>query len=590
MRLSPSPDLVSSRALTVAALVVTLAAGLLLATQNGHIANALGDSDDAMRLVLSRDLLGGRGWYDQNLLRLQPPVGVYMHWSPLISGGLAIMMWLFSQMTTAPTAELITRFLWPLLWIFPAVFCTLAASRRIGPPGAIFVTAVLLLLLRPALYAQFLPGRIDHHNIQIVLAVAAFAAAIGRAAPTRSAAVCGALSGLGMAIGLEALAFHALIGASFAARLAGDRRQAAPAMAYGLTLAAATAGLFAIQTPPARWSLSFCDAIGVNLVLAVGAAGCGLALVSTAVSRVGAGLRVGLVGGVGLAAAVAWLVADPRCLHGPFEAVDRRVWQFWLKGVQEIQPWWVTIVTERQETIREIVVAVMALAAAVFLAVRSWRQRDGAVWLALSLIVVAVIANAEAIRMQSYVAWFGAPVLASAFASLTPPRARGLLLPTLGGALVLSPMSIAWAINSAADRVAAKSFGGIPPAASNCLQTVNFRRLARLPTGLVLAEIDLGPFILAETKDAVLAAPYHRMSWGILAAHEIFDAPPAAAEGMTRRLHVTYVVDCPTYPATILPGSFADTLHRGAPSWLEPLSASDERIQIYRVRPLGRSS
>ena len=39
---------------------------------------------------------------------------------------------------------------------------------------------------------------------------------------------------------------------------------------------------------------------------------------------------------------------------------------------------------------------------------------------------------------------------------------------------------------------------------------------ATLQPGLVLSEIDLGPYILARTPHSVLNAPYHRMSFSPL--------------------------------------------------------------------------
>ena len=100
----------------------------------------------------------------------------------------------------------------------------------------------------------------------------------------------------------------------------------------------------------------------------------------------------------------------------------------------------------------------------------------------------------------------------------------------------------------------------------------------------MLSETDLGPFVLATTADQVLAAPYHRMSWGILAAHEVLDAPPDRAEGMTRRLGVTYIVDCPTYPMNVSSASFGAGLRSRAPAWLQTVSGPNDRLRIYRVR------
>ena len=75
MKLSSVPDFASNRRLALAALAVTLFAATGLILQFSHLAKTLGDPDDALRLVLVRDLMAGRGWYDQLVTRLQPPLG-----------------------------------------------------------------------------------------------------------------------------------------------------------------------------------------------------------------------------------------------------------------------------------------------------------------------------------------------------------------------------------------------------------------------------------------------------------------------------------------------------------------------------------
>ena len=83
---------------------------------------SLGDTDDAMRAgVGAGAFLNGQGWWSQHLFRLQPPIGVYMHWSRLLDGGIAAMTWSgFSPFSwVGAKAEWLTRLVWPLLWIFP---------------------------------------------------------------------------------------------------------------------------------------------------------------------------------------------------------------------------------------------------------------------------------------------------------------------------------------------------------------------------------------------------------------------------------------------------------------------------------------
>jgi hypothetical protein len=103
---------------------------------------------------------------------------------------------------------------------------------------------------------------------------------------------------------------------------------------------------------------------------------------------------------------------------------------------------------------------------------------------------------------------------------------------------------------------------------------------------VVLGEIDLGPFILAHTSDSVLAAPYHRMSWGIWKAYEALGGPSSMAQQRLTALNVSYVADCRLSPLRVNPNGFEGDLRRGRiPAWIELVSKPNEIIQIYRVRP-----
>src|SRR5437660_1680966 len=71
----------------------------------------------------------------------------------------------------AQRAELATRIVWPTLLFFVlTLIVAREAHRRAGPVGAAF--AVMLIATSTLALAQFRPGRIDHHNAQILCAVA----------------------------------------------------------------------------------------------------------------------------------------------------------------------------------------------------------------------------------------------------------------------------------------------------------------------------------------------------------------------------------------------------------------------------------
>ena len=76
--------------------------------------------------------------------------------------------------------------------------------------------------------------------------------------------------------------------------------------------------------------------------------------------------------------------------------------------------------------------------------------------------------------------------------------------------------------------------------------------------GLVAADIDLGPYIVALSPHRVVAAPYHRLEKGILANHAILRGTPDEALPRLRALGVNYVALCADRPTGERPGHGKD--------------------------------
>ena len=585
MSLSPSPDLGAARRLLAVAGVFGLVVCARLAW-SAHLVGRFADTDDATRLVLVRDLLAGRGWYDQWLGRMGPPLGTYMHWSRLLDGALAGLDGLLRVFLSAPTAELAMRFFWPLLWIFPAVGAALIVGRNLGGRSAVLLTVILLA--DPFLYRQFMPGRIDHHNIQITMTIVALACALARTKRARWAALGGVAAALGLAIGLEALALQALIGASFGLTLARDRAAARPAAAYGLALAGASTAFFLIQTPPWRWSLSVCDALGLNLTAALVLAGLGLAATAWIAARAPGWARLAALGVVGVVTIGVYVALHPACLHGPFAELDPAVRPIWFDHILETQPLSYIFTIDRVGALTAGFMSVMGLAAAIYLLARDRPRLATQYILATGCLVVAVIIGYFAWRMQDYVFWLGTPVLAAALSHITARRLRDLMVPSAILTSIISPEALGIATSAVIGLKEKPGHDVLAPARAACFGARAYVALAALPKGVVLSEQDLGAFILVFTPHSAIAAPYHRLSASILAAHNALNAPPASAEARVRALRVTYVVDCPPYPMVVAPGSFGARLRAGqTPVWLEPLSAPKATLRIYGVRPKG---
>jgi hypothetical protein len=566
-------------------LVVVLALLLAYWPQTGE---TLLDTDDAMRLVQMRAWLAGQGWFDLHVARLQPPLGYDSHWSRLIDAGLSAVLLAFASFHDAAMAERLMRACWPLLWLLPTIAGAAAIAWRIGGREAAQLALLLALAGVPG-YQQFVPGRIDHHNVQIALALATAAATVWSDRKRWAAGAAGAFTGMALAIGYESVACLAVCGALLAVRHAADRDAGRPLCEYGLALAASTAIGFLASVAPGHWTARACDAIALNGAVAAICAGLVLALAGRLSHPQAITRTLAVVGAASLALALA-LLLEPSCIRGPFAMVDPRIWPVWHDHVRELQPLGAVL---RTNPLTAVGIAAFP-AAALLAALALWREpalrRDFGFLTAAAVFATAAAMMVVAIRGYSYAIWLGMPLVATvalrlfALLRITLPAAR------FCAGLLLTPMALSGGAITIAHA------GGLDdrddfsrPESRPCFRTASYAPLARLPAGLVVADVSHGPFLLALTPHAAMAAPYHRLSHGIVTAHRALAAPPEEARAILAAAGATYLVTCGPRP----PDGLAEPLRRrslwghlqsgSVPAWLEPVPAM-QPFAVFRLR------
>jgi len=255
----------------------------------------------------------------------------------------------------------------------------------------------------------------------------------------RGAVLAGVATGIGLAIGLEALAFDAAIGACVALRFAVHPDQRPALQAYGLSLLIATLAAYGLQTPPWRWTVVACDALAFNSAAALALAGAGAFLVAALTGRAALWARLGGLVIVGALVLGVYLWLDPGCRAGPFADVDPRIKPFWLNHVNEIRPWVRLLKRDQVDAICFIVPWTMGVLAWIGLGFRRKRLKDSSWWLVGVCLIAAVATAAGAIRMTGYAEWFAvAPIAAAATEIAARYRKGGVLTAVLAGALATS--------------------------------------------------------------------------------------------------------------------------------------------------------
>lgn len=573
-------------------LVLWLAATVALAlpAMTGGIFDAL-STDDAMRLVQVRDLIGGQGWFDLIQHRLDPP-GASMHWSRVIDAPLAALILLLRPLIGMHGAEAVTLFLWPVaLFAATLVLVGAIAGAMSNKSTSSQMTAVLLAVLSAPALIHFRPGAIDHHNAQIALLLALILLASQIERSTVKAAAAGVAS-LSLAIGIEMLPAILPIGLAvfglFIWRGASGSKQIG---AFGAALAASSLMLAAALVPLPSLTLPVCDAFGGPVLLLVAGGGISL-VIMVEIDRHYSSLRLRIVTGAALAIALlaAFLSQFAGCLASPYGQLDPIVTSLWVDRVAES----ISLATMLQLAPQKVLgfygfpVMTMGFATAALIQSNALQRFR---WIICIVTLAALTAlSLWEIRGAAAASMVAAPIFAASLAVLWPVRAAGRRLILL--ALAASPASFAALGLSAKPLIEfiapRMTIADIKP--SKCQTVSDAASMIKLPKGRVMAPIDLGPAILLETDHAVFAAPYHRNNDGNAAMLRLMLAPVPTARQMLADRRVDYVVMCSAAPdrdlVKLAPEGLAARLGRGEiPDFLEPLDLDPTHtISVWRVR------
>lgn len=571
--------------LVALALATLLSAGWAISSWSELGRLLLPDNDDMIRLAQVRDWIAGQGINDWTQYRMAPPAGVPMHWSRVNDFGLAAIIVALAPLLGQHMAELVAVILYPAMLFVCALFLAAQVGRMLWGAAGGPISAVLAALAFPGT-TVFVPGRIDHHALQVVL-VQLLILTLMRAPTLAAGVVAGGAASLSLIVGLETAPHVAVLLSVMAvlwvAHGAGERERLA---GFAAALAAVTLG-FLIFLRPSFWSASLCDAFtpaSSTGMLAIAAAFGLLALLTPWLRQWRLRLVIGAV--LGAVALGGTLAAFPSCISGPYGEVDPFLKTALLGNIVEANG-----ILAFRDPARAISVAGLL---AVGCVASLWALlRDPARWQVLLPSAAAILASALVTLAQLRGAYIGAllvpPVLAGVILA-----ARGrtrLRLPSVLAAWVIC-VGITYLVVPAA--IARMAGGGAGSRTSMTPQVAcgagdAFAQLDRLPAGTVMAPISIASYLIGATHHATVGAGYHRNNAGNIAMYRFFLATPDRARQVARDWKVDYVALCPGDFAEIgLPRSNPSSLaaqlaRRRPPPWLHPLQLRNTPMRVWRV-------
>lgn len=545
----------------------------------------LPDPDDMMRLAQVRDWLAGQGTNDWTQYRLAPPAGAPMHWSRVNDLGPAAIIAALTPLAGRHGAELAAILLYPALLFAGAIFLSARIARGLWGAPAALVAAILAALAFPGT-TLFVPGRIDHHALQIVLTLAAVLALM-RPADRIGGALAGGALALSLMIGLEtAPQAAALIAVLFALWVVGGAAERNRLLAFAASLAGVTL-LFLIFLRPTFWSAALCDAFtpaSATGMLAGSAALLGLGLATPGLRDWRRRLAVG-----GVAGAIAiggTLAAFPACITGPYGQMDPFLLREYMPHIVEANG--AFALPFRQACS----VAGLLLAGA---AASVWMVRRAPERWATMLPIVAVIAISLLVAVaQVRGTYIGAPAAVPVLAGLVVAArsARRWRLPALAATWLVSA-GIAWhelpgTVLRLVDRPAPPVFASA--ALGDCVKGDVWQQIDRYAPGVTMAPTTLAAHVIGATRMATVGASYHRNNRGNMAMYRFFLGTPEQAAAIARAWQVRYVLFCPgdfaemdvdrRFPASVVAMLRADR----PPPGFERLPLERTALRLYRVR------
>ncbi len=556
----------------------------------------LKSNDDYMRMVEVRDWLNGQNWFDMHQYRLNPVDPLYSHWSRISDVLLGVPIKILTPIFGQAKAELITVIAYPSILLLIFLYLATALSKKLIEARATPIITSCMLILSFGVFMQFGMGRIDHHSLQIVMALATCWFVITSTDKSRNMIFAGILCGLGLYVGIESAPYVAAACIAVVLIWVFAENMATQKLRYfGLAMASTTVVSLLISAPPSRWFTPSCDALSVvytQLTLAV-------AIILWALSFVGKTFKApisrffiaGILGTIALAATI---VLYPHCLEGPYANLDPRLVEIWLSNVSEAGNFIQFFTKDITSGVAAIFMPILA-GIGYFLRVKSnsspnaLTERTMIIFVLLTLLAGLVqtrlmfVSNALAIPLASYVI-----IRLVIWAGNFQPRAKMIfvrLLILIGLAPVTLPLLLGMIFKTDDKKEA-------DPDLPRCVSQAVLNQLNTLPIGTALTQIDLGAPILKFTNLSVTSAPYHRNTSGILAALDMFIEDEATAQKAVSDMKAEYVIACRESSETNMmlrygpDGLLAKLIAGETPPWLEKIDIDSENVLlVYRITP-----
>lgn len=489
--------------------------------------NFLGDVDDHMReMQIYGLLLGESSWWDLALPHIMMPETYVSPWSRLVDLPYVVVTAVFSPFVGWQRGMHWAFNVWPQVML--AAFCLQSAFiyRRLGVPASVLGFLTVASATVGALLAlwEFTPGRIDHHNAQLIALMMIFN---GLAQWDK---IGGRLIGVGsllsVTIALEGLPFIVIGFAGLIGTLILRVRDAdlvVKQAAAIITLFSLPTGLATIG--PTGLAATQCDTYSAPYIFLMTGFGATLWGTSTFLCQARPSVQLVVIAIAGLAVLGCSVLIFPQCMAGPYWMIDSISKAYWFDRLAQEQTALYFIEQGQWGIFISLVLfgSILTLATASLLEIRRHAMAGLAIMLTLAWasLIITLLLN----RYVRFAFAFS-PVLMPMAMQYLALRKSTLLRPFLWKSAwlcIIGYVSAAsWLI--AEEPVRSPFYDAADFMASDSCKNGDFSILTRVPPGRIAASNALGLSLLDALPHgfSVAAVPFHRASPGMRRMFEAF--------------------------------------------------------------------
>ncbi len=504
----------------------------------------LPDNDDLMRILEVRAWLNGQAFYDLVNHRLNPPNGGNIHWSrlgdiPLALGNLALRPFVGIAM-----AEKMAAFTVPLILCGVFAYVAGRTAKAISNSYIALFIGAFVAVSTPAIMGYFVAGRVDHHGLQLIFMICAF---WGMVSHNKNGAMLAGLSiAASITIGFEMVPLMVLM-VAWAAIIWGIRGEENRPQTthFSIWLGVGIIAGFLINVAPANYLDGANDRISIAQLAPILTGSVLLALVSALFSRASMFIRFVALFVIGVAV-IAVAAQFPVLLKPLYWQTDPLLHRLWLNIVVETFP---LMKTDNEVKILlgafSFFVMFATVARLVLLIIDEKARknhRDIDNWSLLASLLTASMMLAIFFQARTAGQAAGIAIIAAAALVTSVYKEKGLMTALIVGLFVnpLVPALVSMAYEKIAPK---KKTPYVTGGGNTCGTDAAYSELAKMPKGLIAANIDFGAHALISTHHDVLAAPYHRNN-GNFTSYDIFLSAPDIAFEKAKRRGVNYIAYC----------------------------------------------